>query len=134
MRHALLARHRRLGEGHPEIAREEQRIVAEAAAPARFGQNPPLARRLDQLRLGERRVEIRHDAPVARRALLVGNTRPPLEQQRVVRRVTPPPPPPPPGPPPPSRGEHPPPPRAGVPLAPRDLPERRGCGAPRQVP
>src|SRR2546426_12731983 len=116
MRHALLARHRRLGEGHPEIAREEQRIVAEAAAPARFGQDPPLARRLDQLRLGERRVEIRHDAPVARRALFVGNTRQPFEQQRVVRRVTPPPPPPPPPPPrPPPPGHAPPPPRRAPP-------------------
>ena len=39
MRHALLRRHRRLGETQPEIAREEQRIVAEATAAARLLQN-----------------------------------------------------------------------------------------------
>src|SRR5258708_24954515 len=36
-------------------------------------QDPALARRLDQLRLGERRVEIRHHATGSRSALLVGN-------------------------------------------------------------
>src|SRR5207237_179895 len=90
MVHALLRRKRRLGERHAEIAREEQWIVPEAAAAAGLGQDSPLARRLDELRLGERRVEICHDASIARGALLVGNTRQPLEQECVVRRVIPP--------------------------------------------
>src|SRR3989449_5923414 len=60
MRHALLRRHRRLGERHPEITGKEERIVSEAAAAAGLGEDPAVARCLDQLRLGERRVEIRH--------------------------------------------------------------------------
>src|SRR5439155_21810961 len=115
MRHALLRRHRRLGERHPEIARQEQRIVAEAAAPTGLGQDPPLARRLDQLGLRERRIEIGHHAPVARGALLVGNARQALEQERVVRGVSPPAPPPP-------RPPRPRPPPAGPPPPPRRPP------------
>src|SRR5438034_673651 len=88
MRHALLRRHRRLGERHPEITRKEERIVSEAAAAAGLGEDPAVARCFDQLRLGERRVEICHHTTVARGALVVGNAREPLEQQRVVRRVS----------------------------------------------
>src|SRR2546430_1708488 len=93
MRHALLRRHRRLGERHPEITGKEERIVSEAAAAAGLGEDPAVARCFDQLRLGERRVEICHHTTVARGALVVGNAREPLEQQPGVRRVSPPPPP-----------------------------------------
>src|SRR5439155_12441064 len=134
MRHALLRRHRRLGERHPEIDRQEQRIVAEAAAPTGLGQDPPLARRLDQLRLRERRIEIGHHAPVARGALLVGNARQALEQERVVRGVSPPPPPPPPPPLPPRLrpppGGNPPGPRRGGPPQPPGPRGRPGPGGP----
>src|SRR5437870_7125502 len=73
MRHALLRRHRRLGERHPEITRKEERIVSEAAAAAGLGEDPAVARCFDQLRLGERRGEICHHTTVARRALVVGH-------------------------------------------------------------
>ena len=87
VRDALLGGQRGFAERHLEIEGEEQRIVPEATAAAWLAEHAPFARRLDQLRLGERGLEIRHHAAIARRALRVGHTRQALEQQPVVRRV-----------------------------------------------
>src|SRR5256886_12929132 len=56
---SLFGRKRRLGERQREIEGEEQRVVAEAAGPARLREDASLACRLDELRLRERRLEIR---------------------------------------------------------------------------
>src|SRR5205814_2811708 len=84
---ALFGRQERLGERQLEIEGEEQRVVPEAAGATRLDEHAPLARRLDELRLGERGLEIGNDAAIARGALRFGYARQALEQQRVVRRI-----------------------------------------------
>src|SRR5213082_2189053 len=87
VRDALFGRQGRLGERQLEIEGEEQRVVPEAAGATRLDEHAPLARRLDELRLRERGLEIGDDAAIARGALRVGYARQALEQQRVVRRI-----------------------------------------------
>src|SRR6059058_991169 len=87
VRDALLGRQGCFAERHLEIEGEEQRVVAEATGAARLAEHAPFARRLDQLRLRERGLEIRDHAAIARGALRVGHSRQALEQERVVRRV-----------------------------------------------
>src|SRR5437879_10923754 len=73
MRDALLGRERRFGEACAEIGGQEQRVVAEPAAPAGRREDATLARRLDELRLGGGGLDVRHDAAEAGGALLVGH-------------------------------------------------------------
>src|SRR2546426_335231 len=87
VRDALFGRKRRFGKRHAELGREEQRVVAEPAVAAGRGENVALAGRLDELRLGGRRLHVRHDAAVARRPLLFGQAGESFEQQRIVQRV-----------------------------------------------
>src|SRR5438128_11796088 len=87
MRDALLGRERRFGEACAEIGGQEQRVVAEPAAPAGRREDATLARRLDELRLGGRGLDVRYDAAEAGGALLVGHLGEALEQQRIVLGV-----------------------------------------------
>src|SRR5690348_1088518 len=88
MRHAMLGGEWRLAEGHSELGREEQGIITEAAGPARLPQDASLARRFDELGLGERRLEIGHHTAIARGPGLIRHGGEPFEQERVVRRLT----------------------------------------------
>src|SRR2546422_1647428 len=90
VRDALFGRKRRFREGHAELGREEQRVVAEPAVAAGRREYMALAGRLDELRLGGRRLDVRHDAAVACRPLLLGQAGESFEQQRIVERVDPP--------------------------------------------
>src|SRR3989442_3748262 len=87
VRDALFGRKRRFREGHAELGREEQRVVAEPAVAAGRSENVALAGRLDELRLGGRRLDVRHDAAVALRALLFRQAGESFEQRRIVERV-----------------------------------------------
>src|SRR2546425_1364952 len=81
---AMLGRRRRLGEGHSEIGREEQRVVSEPACTTWLGEHAAFGRRLDELRGRRGCLEKGCDTAIARRALLLGHAREPLEQQSVV--------------------------------------------------
>src|SRR5207249_2544519 len=65
----------------------KERVVAEAPAPARLGQDKPVAGGFDDLRHAARRRDKRHDAAVVRAAAVVGNPSELLEQQRIVLRI-----------------------------------------------
>src|SRR2546427_13309041 len=80
MRDALLGRERRFGEACAEIGGQEQRVVAEPAAPAGRREDATLARRLDELRLGGGGLDVRHDAAETGGALLVGHLGEALEE------------------------------------------------------
>src|SRR5213592_4147685 len=87
MGHALLGRERRFGEGHAQLGRQEQRIIAEPAVAARRREDPALARRLHELRLGSRRLDVRYDAAMAGGGGDVVHGGEALERERVVRRI-----------------------------------------------
>ena len=74
-------------EGHVQLGRKEQRVIAEAPSPARLGQDESIARGLDDFGYTAGRGQKRHDTAVARRALVLGDTRQLLEQQRVVLNI-----------------------------------------------
>src|SRR3989442_4147796 len=86
-RSPLLRGQGRLGEGHLEVGGEEQRVVAEAAAAARSREDAALARGLDELRLGQRPLEVGVDAAKARATPLVSHPSHQLQQQSAVHRV-----------------------------------------------
>src|SRR5437660_8643936 len=87
MRDPLLGREPRFGEADAEIGGQEQRVVAEATAPAGRREDAALARGLDELRLGRRGLDVRHDAAKPGGALLGGHEGEALEQQRIVLGV-----------------------------------------------
>src|SRR2546427_6498702 len=86
VRDPLFGRKRRFRERHAELGREEQRVVAEPAVAAGRREYMALAGRLDELRLGGRRLDVRPDAAGACGSLLLGQAAEWFGQQGRLRR------------------------------------------------
>src|SRR5438034_103257 len=89
VRDAVLRRRGSLTEGHPQLGRVKQRVVAEPARPSGLRQDNPLTRGFHDLGHAARRREKRHDTTIAGPPALLGDAGELLEQQRVVRGVRP---------------------------------------------